>query len=82
MATFRLTILHTNDQHGRFWKNEDGEYGMAARKTLIDQIRGEVRSQGEHCLLLSGGDVNSGVPESDRQYGEPDFRGMRHCGSF
>jgi len=22
-----LTILHTNDHHGRFWKNADGEYG-------------------------------------------------------
>jgi 2',3'-cyclic-nucleotide 2'-phosphodiesterase (5'-nucleotidase family) len=28
--TYRITILHTNDHHGRFWKNGDGEYGMAA----------------------------------------------------
>ena len=35
--TYQLTILHTNDHHGRFWQNSDGEYGMAARKTLIDQ---------------------------------------------
>jgi 5'-nucleotidase/UDP-sugar diphosphatase len=37
-----FTVLHTNDNHGRFWSNSDGEYGMAARKTLIDQIRAEV----------------------------------------
>ena len=26
-----LTVLHTNDNHGRFWHNEKGEYGMASR---------------------------------------------------
>lgn len=31
-----FTVLHTNDNHGRFWQSEYGEYGMAARKTLID----------------------------------------------
>lgn len=30
--TYKLTILHTNDHHGRFWQNQYGEYGMAARK--------------------------------------------------
>ena len=30
-APIKLTILHTNDHHGRFWPNGDGEYGMAAR---------------------------------------------------
>ena len=40
--TYRISILHTNDHHGRFWKNGDGEYGMAARKTLIDGISAEV----------------------------------------
>ena len=28
--TYNLTILHTNDNHGRFWPNHNGEYGMAA----------------------------------------------------
>ena len=79
-APLKLTILHTNDHHGRFWKNRDGEYGMAARKTLIDKIRREVKSDGGHCLLLSGGDINTGVPESDRQQAEPDFRGMQKLG--
>ena len=79
-TTYRLTILHTNDHHGRFWKNGDGEYGMAARKTLIDQIRAEVTQAGGHSLLLDGGDVNTGVPESDLQDAVPDFRGMNLLG--
>ena len=74
--TYALTILHTNDHHGRFWKNGDGEYGMAARKTLIDRIRREVALSGGHSLLLDGGDVNTGVPESDLQDAVPDFKGM------
>ena len=43
-APLKLTILHTNDHHGRFWPNGDGEYGMAARKTVIDRIRAEVQA--------------------------------------
>ena len=78
--TYRLTILHTNDHHGRFWKNGDGEYGMAARKTLIDQIRAEVGQAGGQSLLLDGGDVNTGIPESDLQDAVPDFRGMNLLG--
>ncbi len=78
--TYQLTILHTNDHHGRFWQNSDGEYGMAARKTLIDQIRKEVAAAGGHSLLLDGGDVNTGVPESDLQDAVPDFKGMNMLG--
>ena len=73
---YRVTILHTNDHHGRFWQNGNGEYGMAARKTLIDNIREEVLLEGGNTLLLSGGDINTGVPESDLQDAEPDFKGM------
>ena len=71
-----FTVLHTNDNHGRFWENSDGEYGMAARKALIDQIRAEVSSNGGETLVLSGGDINTGVPESDLQDALPDFIGM------
>jgi 5'-nucleotidase/UDP-sugar diphosphatase len=78
--TYYLTILHTNDHHGRFWKNGDGEYGMAARKTLIDNIRSEVAQSGGRTLLLDGGDVNTGVPESDLQDAVPDFKGMNLLG--
>jgi 5'-nucleotidase/UDP-sugar diphosphatase len=77
---YAITILHTNDHHGRFWKNRDGEYGMAARKTVVDQIRKEVAASGGYSLLLDGGDVNTGVPESDLQDAVPDFRGMNLLG--
>ena len=76
----KLTILHTNDHHGRFWKNNDGEYGLAARKTLIDAQRAEIKAAGGHVLLLDGGDVNTGIPESDTQDAEPDFKGMKLLG--
>ncbi|MDN2480576.1 bifunctional UDP-sugar hydrolase/5'-nucleotidase UshA [Vibrio agarivorans] len=79
-TTYRLTILHTNDHHGRFWQNRYGEYGMAARKTLIDEMRAEIEAEGGSVLLLSGGDINTGVPESDLQDAEPDFKGMSIIG--
>ncbi|MCH5050675.1 bifunctional UDP-sugar hydrolase/5'-nucleotidase UshA [Pectobacterium aquaticum] len=78
--TYTITILHTNDHHGHFWHNDHGEYGLAAQKTLVDQIRQEVASKGGSVLLLSGGDINTGVPESDLQDAEPDFRGMNMVG--
>ncbi len=76
----RFTLLHTNDHHGRFWHSRNGGYGMAARKTILDEIRTEVAEQGGLVLLLSGGDINTGVPESDLQDAEPDFIGMNHLG--
>ncbi|EBL5206188.1 bifunctional UDP-sugar hydrolase/5'-nucleotidase [Salmonella enterica subsp. enterica serovar Kentucky] len=78
--TYKITILHTNDHHGHFWRSEYGEYGLAAQKTLVDSIRKEVAQEGVSVLLLSGGDINTGVPESDLQDAEPDFRGMNLIG--
>ncbi|ODL85095.1 bifunctional UDP-sugar hydrolase/5'-nucleotidase UshA [Serratia marcescens] len=78
--TYAITILHTNDHHGHFWQNDHGEYGLGAQKTLVDGIRQEVAVQGGSLLLLSGGDINTGVPESDLQDAEPDFRGMNLVG--
>ncbi|NAX43642.1 MULTISPECIES: bifunctional UDP-sugar hydrolase/5'-nucleotidase UshA [unclassified Vibrio] len=79
-TTYKLTVLHTNDHHGRFWQNKYGEYGMAARKTLIDDLRSDIEAEGGSVLLLSGGDINTGVPESDLQDAEPDFKGMSKIG--
>jgi 5'-nucleotidase/UDP-sugar diphosphatase len=76
----QLTILYTNDHHGHFWKNRDGEGGFAAQKTLVDQIRKEVISAGGHVLLLSAGDINTGIPESDLLDAEPDFKAMSVIG--
>lgn len=78
--TVAITILHTNDHHGRFWQNSNGEYGMAARKTVVDAIRAEVTAAGGYSLLLDGGDVNTGIPESDLQDAVPDFKGMNLLG--
>ncbi|ECB1715942.1 bifunctional UDP-sugar hydrolase/5'-nucleotidase [Salmonella enterica subsp. enterica serovar Enteritidis] len=78
--TYKIPILHTNDHHGHFWRSEYGEYGLAAQKTLVDSIRKEVAQEGGSVLLLSGGDINTGVPESDLQDAEPDFRGMNLIG--
>ena len=77
---YKLTILHTNDHHGRFWPNKDGEWGLAARATLINQLREQIKTEGGHSLLLDAGDVNTGVPQSDLQDAEPDFRGMALLG--
>ncbi|GIU07517.1 MULTISPECIES: bifunctional UDP-sugar hydrolase/5'-nucleotidase UshA [unclassified Shewanella] len=79
-ACTKFTVLHTNDNHGRFFENKHGEYGMAARKSLIDKIRAEVEANGGESILLSGGDVNTGVPESDLQDARPDFVGMNLIG--
>ncbi|EAO2687025.1 bifunctional UDP-sugar hydrolase/5'-nucleotidase [Salmonella enterica] len=78
--TYKITILHTNDHHGHFWRSEYGEYGLAAQKTLVDSIRKEVAQERGCVLLLSGGDINTGVPESDLQDADPDFRGMNLIG--
>lgn len=73
---YELTLLHTNDHHGRFWTNSDGEWGLAARATMIQTIRQEVENKNGITLLLDAGDVNTGVPQSDMLKAEPDFKGM------
>ncbi len=72
----KLTILHTNDHHGHFWKNKHGEFGIAARMTLIKELRQQAWQEGRMVILLSGGDINTGVPESDLLKAKPDFLGM------
>ncbi|MEB5973544.1 bifunctional UDP-sugar hydrolase/5'-nucleotidase UshA [Pantoea dispersa] len=78
--SYRFSILHTNDHHGHFWVNAQGEYGLAAQKTLMDQQRYDVQAKGGGALILSAGDVNTGVPESDVLNAEPDIRGMNLIG--
>lgn len=77
---YSITILHTNDHHGHFWHNKNGEYGLAAQKTLVAKIRHDAAKRGGIVLLLSGGDINTGVPESDLQDAEPDIKGMNMIG--
>ncbi|MBS3797758.1 bifunctional UDP-sugar hydrolase/5'-nucleotidase UshA [Pseudoalteromonas sp. BDTF-M6] len=75
-----LTVLHTNDHHGRFWPNAQGEYGMAARATLLTELRTKANARNDAVILLSGGDINTGIPESDLQQAEPDFKAMSMLG--
>ncbi|MDO9897918.1 bifunctional UDP-sugar hydrolase/5'-nucleotidase UshA [Glaesserella parasuis] len=78
--SYRFTVLHVNDTHGHFWKNDKGEYGFAAQKTLIDKIRKEVAEKGGEVVLLHAGDFNTGVPESDMQNARPDIEGLNMLG--
>ncbi len=77
---YKVTILHTNDHHGNFWTNRKGEGGMAAQKTLVDKIRSEVKKAGGVLLVLSAGDINTGIPESDLQDAKPDIIAMNAIG--
>lgn len=74
--TYKLTLLHTNDHHGRFWANQNGEWGLAARYTLVQDIRQMAKKDNSEILLLDAGDVNTGIPQSDMLHAEPDFKGM------
>lgn len=80
LAGHKVIILHNNDTHGYYQKNAHGEGGFAATQTLIKQIRAEAQKTETPVLLLSGGDVNTGTPESDMLDAEPDFRAMEIMG--
>ena len=68
---FSLTLLHTNDNHGRFEEVDSYGFlcyprdaqagkcfgGMARRATMIKRIR----SEEQNVLLVSGGDVFTGT---------------------
>ncbi len=79
-----LTILHTNDHHGHFMKfapypvRDVG--GLAAQSTLVNITRAEVEKDGGVVLLLSAGDFNTGIPESDMLDAEPDIKIMNAMG--
>ena len=78
--TYKFTVLHLNDTHGHFWKNDKSEYGFAAQKTAIDAVRKEVAAKGGSVVLLHAGDYNTGVPESDMQNARPDIEGLNMLG--
>ena len=77
----KIIVLHSNDIHGRAWpfKNEKGNWvgGYAAQAHLIQNIRTEAAKEGAVVLVLSAGDVNTGVPESDFSEARPDFEAMQ-----
>jgi len=76
---FSLTVLHTNDTHGRplaFKRSGTLVGGMAARKAAVDALR---ERHGD-LLLVDAGDVCDGMPVSNLHRTEPDFVGMNLIG--
>ena len=77
-----LTILHTNDVHSRLdpfpmdGSKNAGKGGVAARATIIEQIRKET----EHVLLLDAGDIFQGTPYFNIYKGEPEIKAMSMMG--
>ncbi len=82
--THQLTILHTNDHHGHFSKfnpypvSDVG--GLSAQATLVNIVKAEISKTGGKVLVLSAGDINTGIPESDMQDAEPDIIAMNMIG--
>jgi len=77
--SYTLTVLHTNDTHGRplaFERDARRVGGIPARKSAVDQIKREE----QNVLLLDAGDVCDGMPVSNLNGVEPDFIGMALLG--
>jgi len=77
---FELTILHTNDTHAHLepfqpW-GEPVQGGVARRKTVIDQVRGE----GGNVLLLDAGDAFQGTLYFNVWQGEEEAHFMNALG--
>lgn len=79
--TAKLTILHTNDHHGHFMKFNPYPVvdvgGLAAQSAFINITRIESDA---NVLVLSAGDINTGIPESDMLDAEPDIIAMNMIG--
>ena len=81
-AAYKLTILHTNDQHSRIepfdssYSRNPNQGGFARRATLIQQIR----SQEKNVLLLDAGDIFQGTPYFNFYGGELEFKLMSMMG--
>jgi|LakMenEpi03Aug12_release.lakeMendotaPanAssembly.Ray.scaffolds.fasta_scaffold51448_4 5'-nucleotidase/UDP-sugar diphosphatase len=80
----KLIVVHSNDIHGRSWPFSLGDErkvgGYAAQASLVKRIRDEAARENAAFLLFSGGDVNTGVPESDFSQAKPDFQAMKAIG--
>jgi 2',3'-cyclic-nucleotide 2'-phosphodiesterase (5'-nucleotidase family) len=87
--SWRLTILHTNDLHGRLLAFDYGEGedapawpkgnlgGLARRATAVADLRDEI----DHALvLIDTGDVFTRGPWHEKWYGEPEIEAMNLMG--
>jgi len=66
-----ITILHTNDLHGRVMPREETG-GLARIATLVRQIRGEM----PNVLLMDAGDIIHGTPEDYLSGGKASISAM------
>jgi 5'-nucleotidase/UDP-sugar diphosphatase len=73
---FSLRILHTNDHHAHLEPVKYGDRllgGIARRRTLIDQIRAENKTNQEPLLLLDAGDIFQGTLYFNQYLGQADL---------
>ena len=81
-SDYKLTILHTNDQHSRIepfdssYSRNPNQGGFARRAALIQKIRGEEKI----VLLLDSGDTFQGTPYFNFFGGELEFKLMSMMG--
>lgn len=81
-SDYKLTILHTNDQHSRIepfdssYSRNPNQGGFARRAALIQKIRGEEKN----VLLLDSGDTFQGTPYFNFFGGELEFKLMSMMG--
>ena len=81
-SEYKLTILHTNDQHSRIepfdssYSRNPNQGGFARRAALIQKIRGEEKN----VLLLDSGDIFQGTPYFNFFGGELEFKLMSMMG--
>lgn len=77
-SEYKLTILHTNDQHSRIepfdesYTRNPNQGGFARRAALIQKIRSEEKN----VLLLDSGDTFQGTPYFNFFGGELEFKLM------
>ena len=81
-SDYKLTILHTNDQHSRIepfdssYSRNPNQGGFARRAALIQKIREEEKN----VLLLDSGDTFQGTPYFNFFGGELEFKLMSMMG--
>ena len=81
-SVYKLTILHTNDQHSRIepfdssYSRNPNQGGFARRAALIQKIREEEKN----VLLLDSGDTFQGTPYFNFFGGELEFKLMSMMG--
>lgn len=81
-SEYKLTILHTNDQHSRIepfdasYTRNPNQGGFARRAALIEKIRKEDKN----ILLLDSGDTFQGTPYFNFFGGELEFKLMSMMG--